>query len=799
MSDGDNATPGRRRRSPEDSSDNQWITRSRQPLPGAAPWERQDASLPDDLASDEPTGSHADGVTVADLIAKVAGTGFTPTRHRLEPDDLDDAEADVEVGPEPEPEPDPFPEPAYVFEAEPEPAYLEEPAAEPVYTRPHVPDPTDVIEAVRIDPEDLDQEGEEPQDFPEAEEYPEHFDDAFEGAFHEPFDDEPLHDDSIDEPTDASVEESREPGEIETDNTDTDVLPALPAVYEYDAPQERPAWRVRPTPPDEHDPEETTVLEAVRPPINHRVMLAGRAAAAMLAVLTLVLTGGAWQWQSSKNNSLNKVAALDLNSRDILDPNAQFGDENFLIVGTDSRFGENGGMGAGGTEDAGGARSDTIMLVNIPANRERVVAVSFPRDLSITPMQCEPWNAETATYGPLYDEESETYGPDEVYTETKLNSAFAFGGPKCLVKVIQKLSGLSINRFMAVDFAGFSKMVDALGGIEVCSTTPLEDYELGTVLANAGRQTVDGHTALNYVRARQVTTEYNGDYGRIKRQQLFLSSLLRTLISRDTFFSLNKLNNVVNMFISDSFVDNIKTKDLVDLGQSVQGVNAGRITFVTVPTVGYADEYGNEVPRTDDMRALFDAIINDDPLPGEKNPDNTPVPGTPESATSSVQAAAPSSTPQSTAPAPAPASTDSGEMVNAITTEPQQVTVQVSNSTGQSGLASTAATELQEHGFNVNTPDDYPSTLSATTVFFSPGNEEAAATVASSFANPTIERVSGMGNVVQVVLGSDFYTVNPPTPSGSEVQVHVLKGTGASPTHLPEDLTVTNAADTTCE
>lgn len=56
-----------------------------------------------------------------------------------------------------------------------------------------------------------------------------------------------------------------------------------------------------------------------------------------------------------------------------------------------------------------------------------------------------------------------------------------------------------------------------------------------------------------------------------------------------------------------------------------------------------------------------------------------------------------------------------------------------------------------------------------------------------------------MGNVVQVVLGSDFYTVNPPTPSGSEVQVHVLKGTGASPTHLPEDLTVTNAADTTCE
>ena len=91
-------------------------------------------------------------------------------------------------------------------------------------------------------------------------------------------------------------------------------------------------------PPDEHDPDETTVIEAIRPPLNRRVILAGRAAAAILAVLTLVLTGGAWQWQSSKNNSLNKVAALDLNSRDIVDPNAQFGDENFLIVGTDSRL-----------------------------------------------------------------------------------------------------------------------------------------------------------------------------------------------------------------------------------------------------------------------------------------------------------------------------------------------------------------------------------------------------------------------------------------------------------------------------
>jgi LCP family protein required for cell wall assembly len=528
---------------------------------------------------------------------------------------------------------------------------------------------------------------------------------------------------------------------------------------------------------------------------RHRpLMFAGRSVIALVAIVALALTGGAWQWNAQKNHSLKNVAALDPNSRDIVDPTAQFGDENFLIVGVDSRIGANSDMGAGDTSDAGGARSDTVMLVNIPADRKRVVAVSFPRDLAITPMKCEAWNPENGQYGPLYDEDTKSFGSDEVYTETKLNSAYAFGGPKCLVKVIQKISGLSINRFMAVDFSGFAKMVDALGGVEVCSTTPLEDYELGTVLANAGRQMVDGKTALNYVRARQVTTEYNGDYGRIKRQQMFLSSLLRSLISRDTFFSLSKLNNVVNMFINDSYVDNIGTKDLVDLGQSLQGISAGRITFVTVPTTGITDSDGNEVPRTDGIRALFDAIINDDPLPGENDQNETSTPAT----NKSLAGAETKSVETSTTPAPRPLAAAS-ELVDAVTTSPADVTVHVSNPTGENGLGTTASNSLQEQGFNVDSPDSDAKAVTATTVMFSPGNEQAAATVAAAFGSPQIERVTGMGDTVKVVLGPDFSTVGAPPPSGSAVSVHVTHGAGTEPTALPEDLTVTNGADTTCE
>jgi LCP family protein required for cell wall assembly len=599
------------------------------------------------------------------------------------------------------------------------------------------------------------------------------------------------------EPSDAEPD-------LPVDLQDTQVIDT-PA-YSLDAASELPDLEAANYPDDEFESDGTAADTAPRdrrPEPNRAsknrepkstarrrpILLAARSLAAFLAVLALAMTGGAWQWSASKNNRLNIINALDPNSSDIRDPNGQYGDEDFLIVGVDSRAGENANMGAGSTDDADGARSDTVMLVNIPANRKRVVAVSFPRDLAITPMQCQAWNPSTGKYGPIYDEKTKSWGPKMVYTETKLNSAFAFGGPKCLVKEIQKLSGLSINRFIAVDFSGFAKMVDALGGVEVCSSTPLHDYELGTVLEHAGRQVLDGPTALNYVRARQVTTETNGDYGRIKRQQLFLSSLLRSLISEDTLLDLNKLNNVVNMFISDTYVDNVKTKDLVQLGQSLQGMAAGHMTFVTVPT-GITDQNGDEPPRMADMRALFDAIINDDPLP-EENDQNAQSLGT-------TPTSGPTRAP-TTKKAPTPTANPDAQRQHVTTTSPQDVTVRVSNATTQSGLAATATSQLKRNGFNTMTPDDYPSSVNTTTVLFSPGNEQAAATVASSFANAKVQRVSGYGQVIQVVLGPDFNSVTTPAPSGSSISMQIERGSANAPPKLPDDLTVTNAADTTCE
>ena len=543
-------------------------------------------------------------------------------------------------------------------------------------------------------------------------------------------------------------------------------------------------------------------------------LLAARSAAVLIAVSTLAVTGAAWQWQSAKNGLLNTIAALDPNSSDIRDRNAQNGDENFLIIGVDSRIGANGEIGAGDTSIAEGARSDTIMLVNIPANRSRVVAVSFPRDLGITPVNCQAWDPETGRYGPVYDRNTGEWSDNERPTTSKLNSAYALGGPKCLVKAIQKISGLAINRFMAVDFAGFSAMVDALGGVEVCTTTPLEDTELGTVLATAGRQKLDGPTALNYVRARSIITEDNGDYGRIKRQQLFLSSLLRSMISTETLFDVSRLNEVVNTFIDDSFVDNIQTRDLVRLGQSLQGMNAGRITFVTVPTTGLADEEGNEQPRTEDIQALFDAIIEDEPLPGENDNNETlsPLtvatmatqittsPTTTTTSTSQPESDYPTST---TAPGTAAetSQTTVTEEVKTVAAEPRDVTVQVGNATEVVGLATATSGELELYGFTVLDPDyswDYGS-VAETSVFYSLGNEQAAATVAATLPGARIERISDLGETVMVVLAPDFVDIRYPQASGTPLTVSVTHAGSSTPTRLPSDLIVTNGADVTCE
>ncbi|WP_327143513.1 LCP family protein [Nocardia sp. NBC_01327] len=505
-------------------------------------------------------------------------------------------------------------------------------------------------------------------------------------------------------------------------------------------------------------------LAAGRMRKHRRLRLAGRAALAMFAVIAMLITGGGWSYLRAKDNNFQQVSALEPDSPDVVDADGQTGDENFLIVGTDTRAGANSQLGAGTEDDAEGARSDTVMLVNIPANRARVVAVSFPRDLDVSRPVCEGWNNDKAAYT------GENF-PSAI--GDKLNATYALGGPKCLTKVITKLSGLKINHFVGIDFSGFESMVDVVGGVEVCTTKPLVDDILGTVLTTPGKQIINGSTALDYVRARHVQGEERSDYDRINRQQRFLSSLLRSALSSKVLFDPGKLNGFIDAFAQHSFMDHVSTKDLLMLGQSMKKVDAGAITFLTAPTAG-TTSYGNEIPRESDIKAIFTAIIDDQPLPGEKKPD--PV------------------TTTSVAPVAAP---------KLMAVDPSTVSLQVSNGSGVAGVASTAATKLANQGFQIYSTGNYADgTSPKTTVRYSTGHEAAAATVASSIPGATLEPASGLGSIVEVVLGTDYAgTVHAPTAFGQPLPDMPADAGGASaaPVTLPSDLEHVNAADDTCK
>ena len=123
------------------------------------------------------------------------------------------------------------------------------------------------------------------------------------------------------------------------------------------------------------------------------------------------------------------------------------------------------------------------------------------------------------------------------------------------------------------------------------------------------------------MRARHVQGDVTSDYGRIKRQQRFLSSLLRKAMSSEVLLDPGKLSDFVEAFSKSTFGDNIGIDQMVTLGQSLQGIEAGKVTFITVPTVGEANEHGNEDLRVDDTKSLFRAVREDTPLPGEKSGD----------------------------------------------------------------------------------------------------------------------------------------------------------------------------------
>ena len=277
------------------------------------------------------------------------------------------------------------------------------------------------------------------------------------------------------------------------------------------------------------------------------------------------------------------------------DVGAMEGGVNLLIVGSDSRQGQ--GEGFGDPEEETAVLNDVTMLMHISEDHTNASVVSFPRDMLIDVPECTDPEDPSSTL-------SEQYG-------VKMNTVLSYGGLGCVVKTIESELGVTIPFAGIVQFMGVAGLSEAVGGVEVCVAEPIEDEYTGTFL-EAGNHTLSGVAALQFLRTRHGVGD-GSDLARISNQQVFLSSLARTLQSNGTLGDPVKLYSIAkaalaNMQLSDSLMDPTR---MISIAKALKDTDLNKIAFIQYPTA-YVE--GGAVAPTDSADYVRQALQNDLPV-----------------------------------------------------------------------------------------------------------------------------------------------------------------------------------------
>ncbi|GLP67800.1 transcriptional regulator [Streptomyces sp. TUS-ST3] len=240
---------------------------------------------------------------------------------------------------------------------------------------------------------------------------------------------------------------------------------------------------------------------------------------------------------------------------------------NILVLGSDSRSGkENQALGGGSST---GARSDTAMVVHIDAGRTAATVVSIPRDTLVTRPSCplESGGSTAVSYGAMF------------------NSAYAVGGPVCAVKTVESITNVRMDHYIEIDFSGFAKLVNALGGVTVTTDEDIDDDDSHLHL-KAGTHHLDGKRALALARTRHGIGD-GSDLGRIGLQQKLVKALLEQISSTNLLTSPTKLYSVADAITgsltTDTGLDSLT--ELMSLGESLKGLSSDEVKTVTMPVV----------------------------------------------------------------------------------------------------------------------------------------------------------------------------------------------------------------------
>ncbi len=329
----------------------------------------------------------------------------------------------------------------------------------------------------------------------------------------------------------------------------------------------------------------------------------GTIAKFVAASLAVILVSGASVGAIAFNSIYSKRTVVTLVGETEGPPpqiGALEGGFNILIAGSDTRAGQ-GGIG-GTTEDDSSVLNDVTMLLHVSQDQTNAVAISFPRDMVVGIPEC-PWN----------DGSGDTKG----YSTEPINVALYYGGLPCVVLTVQELTGLPIQFAGLITFTGVIDMSNAIGGVDVCITGPMVDPYTGIDLPEAGTYKLSGWEALAFLRSRHGVGD-GSDLTRISSQQVYLSSLVRTLKSSDTLGDVKKLYNLANaavssMTLSSSLAD---VSTMVSIALALKNIPLERVTFVQYPGYTGSDGVylGKVRPDTTTGDAMMALIAADQPF-----------------------------------------------------------------------------------------------------------------------------------------------------------------------------------------
>lgn len=276
---------------------------------------------------------------------------------------------------------------------------------------------------------------------------------------------------------------------------------------------------------------------------------------------------------------------------------ADNGSENILVLGSDTRSGSNKKLG-GGTDD-GSARSDTAMIVHVYKGHKKASVVSMPRDTLIDRPEC------TDTKGTVHP----------AARGVMFNESYSTGGAACTVKTVETLTGLRMDHYLEVDFAGFQKLIDELGGVPVTTTKNIKDPQSHLDL-KAGTHQLTGRQALGLVRTRHGVGD-GSDLGRIQLQQAFVKALVDQVKQIGVFTNPKKLldlaDTATKAVTTDSDLGSVNS--LTDFADGLKGISASHMNMVTMP-VRYDPANPNRViVQQTKAKQVWTALKNDRPVP----------------------------------------------------------------------------------------------------------------------------------------------------------------------------------------